>query len=475
MSQFITRPYNWPPYYIQYQNNLAILDYPPYQTDYPESSQRTILSSSPDNIDIHPIYHNRRSLSSDYHNQWDTHPLSLDSDKFQYPDLDMHAEDTAQPIHPDDGSEDKSSHSSSPLPASLPLSHPSVKVEPDDPDGCFIMELSSMSPSLPLSVSGINQSLAPPTEVPLRATQASKEMRKMMGVFRLNPFAMHSGEGRGVMPALWCGGGPLEEEPLIFEFQLDIEDDSGDSLVGIPGSGSPIATDLLAVAEEEEQLRSFSPSFELHPEDLRSEMGGDEDREREQEDYTDPDQQNEWSDADGGNQSEVDTSSPSQNSVHTPSETRSASAPFNNESSSYQYPIVNNPAVASSWDIESYQTHGEEHLPPVEKMEGVHKMHRVHTSTYEFLKKKSILSSSQLEINITFFIFLCSIASVSSEEHCESPPSITIKFDSVAFPVISAPAAYYYNNDIITNTTTTAELCVSHSPAAFDDATPLRQ
>jgi hypothetical protein len=50
----------------------------------------------------------------------------------------------------------------------------------------------------------------------------------MMGVFRLNPFAMHSGEGRGFMPALWCGGGPLEEEPLIFEFQLDIEDDSGD-------------------------------------------------------------------------------------------------------------------------------------------------------------------------------------------------------------------------------------------------------
>ena len=108
--------------------------------------------------------------------------------------------------------------------------------------------LSWSYPSFALSVSGsLNQNLAPPREVPLRATQASKEMRKMMGVFRLNPFAIpvHSGEGRGVMPALWCGGGPLEEEPLIFEIQLDIDDDSGDKqfdLVGIPsggGSGSP--------------------------------------------------------------------------------------------------------------------------------------------------------------------------------------------------------------------------------------------
>ena len=281
----------------------------------------------------------------------------------------------------------------------------SVKVEPDDPDGCFIMELSSMSPSLALSVSGMNQTLAPPTEVPLRATQASKEMRKMMGVFRLNPFAMHSGEGRGVMPALWCGGGPLEEEPLIFEFQLDIEDDSGDRQFDHVGnhsgaSGSP--TDLLG-AEEEAQLRSFSPSFELHPEDLRSEMG--EDHEQEQEDCTDPDQQNEWSDADCGNQSEVDTSSTT-HSVHTPSETRSAHTPFN-ESSVYQYPIT--PSAASTWDIDSYQAHGEEHLPPAEKMEG-HKMHRVHTSTYSFLH----LRSYQVRLMSIFF----SIASVSSEEPC---------------------------------------------------------
>jgi hypothetical protein len=293
----------------------------------------------------------------------------------------MHAEDTEEAMVETQCSE---SRQTSP-PASV--SHPSVKVEPDDPDGCFIMELSSMSPSLALSVSGMNQTLAPPTEVPLRATQASKEMRKMMGVFRLNPFAMHSGEGRGVMPALWCGGGPLEEEPLIFEFQLDIEDDSGDRQfdhVGITSGSSGSPTDLLG-SEEEAQLRSFSPSFELHPEDLRSDIG--EEHEQEREDCTDPDQQNEWSDADCGNQSEVDTSSTT-HSVHTPSETRSA----HNESSVYQYPIT--PSEASTWDIHSYQAHGEEHLPPAaEKMEGGHKMHRVHNGTYSFLSYSPFLSS----------------------------------------------------------------------------------
>ncbi|KAJ7820988.1 hypothetical protein B0H14DRAFT_3146880 [Mycena olivaceomarginata] len=59
-----------------------------------------------------------------------------------------------------------------------------VKEEQPDDDG-FIMDL----PFAPL------QMLAPPTEVPLRATQASARMRRMMGVFRLNPFAMHARGG----------------------------------------------------------------------------------------------------------------------------------------------------------------------------------------------------------------------------------------------------------------------------------------
>ena len=434
---------NWPPYYDSsshltvyhpvnntWQNNVnsphtsahpvdfqqtIIAPHPnafPSSTDYPESSQRTILTSSPDNIEagaLHPIYDHRRSQSlshsSDYNHStlWDANTLTVD--KFHYPDLEMHQEDTEEAML-ETQPECSESRQTSPVSVVPSLHHLSVKVEPDDPDGCFIMELSSLSPSLPLSVSGINQSLAPPTEVPLRATQASKEMRKMMGVFRLNPFAMHSGEGRGVMPALWCGGGPLEEEPLVFEFQLDIvEDDSGDRQfdhIGILSAASGSPTIELLGTEEEAQLRSFSPSFELHPEDQRSDMG--EEHEQEQEDCTDPDQQNEWSDVECGNQSEVDTTSSTTHSVHTPSETRSAHTPFNESSSVYQYPIT--PSVASSWDIDSYQAHGEEHIPPAEKMEGGHKMHRVHTGTYyPFSFPSFSVFLSKIQINFSFLFF----------------------------------------------------------------------
>ncbi|KAM6503348.1 hypothetical protein JOM56_000291 [Amanita muscaria] len=95
---------------------------------------------------------------------------------------------------------------------------PSVKVEQPDVDGCFVMELSAAQ----VNTISLSQSMAPPTEVPLRATHASEEMRKMMGRFRIDPFAIHNGEQRGVV-ASWCDEAcPLEEEPLIFEFQLDI-------------------------------------------------------------------------------------------------------------------------------------------------------------------------------------------------------------------------------------------------------------
>jgi hypothetical protein len=56
--------------------------------------------------------------------------------------------------------------------------------------------------------------------------------------------------------------------------------------------------------------------------------------------------------------------------------------PFN-ESSVFQYPTPPPPPVASTWDIDPHQPHGEEHLQPlVENMEGGHKMHRLHTSTF---------------------------------------------------------------------------------------------
>ena len=362
-------------------------------TEYPESSQRTILTSSPDDIDVgvlHPIYDYRRSQSSshssDYNHHstlWDANTLTVD--EFQYPHLEMHAEDTEEAIIETQSSESR--QTSPPASVSVTSSlHPSVKVEPEDLDVCFIMELPSMSPSLALSVSGMNQIFAPPTEVPLRATQAPPKMREMMNVFRLNPFTMHSGEGRGVMPALWYGGGPLEEEPTTHEYQLDsyVPDVPGDKQfdhAGITSGSSESPTDSLG-SEEEAQLRSFSPSFDLHPEDLGSDIG--EEHEQERENCTDPDQQYEWSDVECGNQSEVDTSSTT-HSVHTPSETRSA----HNESLVYQYPIT-----PSTWEIDPYQAHGEEYLPPAEKIERGHNRHRVRNGTYSFFSSSPFLVSS---------------------------------------------------------------------------------
>ncbi|KAF7971499.1 hypothetical protein HWV62_20966 [Athelia sp. TMB] len=97
-----------------------------------------------------------------------------------------------------------------------PLS--SVKVEGSDDR--FIQDVThrvSSSPPAPFA------HLVPPTEVPLRATGVSKEMRKLMSVFRLNPFTLHNGGRPGASDSLWNGeeAGPLTEEPRYIEYQLD--------------------------------------------------------------------------------------------------------------------------------------------------------------------------------------------------------------------------------------------------------------
>lgn len=43
-----------------------------------------------------------------------------------------------------------------------------------------------------------------------------------MGVFRLNPFSMHEGGGQAMSTWLGEDAGPLDEEPQVFEFQLDV-------------------------------------------------------------------------------------------------------------------------------------------------------------------------------------------------------------------------------------------------------------
>ncbi|PFH50598.1 hypothetical protein AMATHDRAFT_47725 [Amanita thiersii Skay4041] len=169
----------------------------PTSADYPESSQRTALSSSPTNA-TPPSYHyedgtSRSQSRSPDHTDKGYHLYTMD--------------ETEPPASPQSSS------------AGTPL----VKTEQTDtdPDSCFVMEISAAQEK----AIGLSQSMAPQTEASIRATNASEEMRKMMGRFRIDPFAIHNGEHRGVV-ASWCGGKacPLEEEPQMFEFQIPLVD-----------------------------------------------------------------------------------------------------------------------------------------------------------------------------------------------------------------------------------------------------------
>ncbi|KAK0203670.1 hypothetical protein DFS33DRAFT_819904 [Desarmillaria ectypa] len=130
--------------------------------------------------------------------------------------------------------------SSSPSPKLHPVSKPkskprthrskpveSVKEEPGSPR--FIIESlldtrrCSPSPEHTHSMFGqslLSQPFAPPTQVPLRATQANDDMRSMMGVFRLDPFTAH---GDTPSNLTYCGEepGPLESMPVLLpEWQI---------------------------------------------------------------------------------------------------------------------------------------------------------------------------------------------------------------------------------------------------------------
>nr|QHB50194.1 hypothetical protein [Sparassis latifolia] len=90
-----------------------------------------------------------------------------------------------------------------------------IKPEPSDPDSDFIFELEPASPP-PTDPDHLSSC----TEVPLRATNASPAMRKMMSVFRLHPFAVHNGRGAAVAAVPLVDVGPLTEEPIMVEFQV---------------------------------------------------------------------------------------------------------------------------------------------------------------------------------------------------------------------------------------------------------------
>jgi hypothetical protein len=146
-------------------------------------------------------------------------------------------------------------------PPSSAASTTTVKMEPDDSENDrFIVDFAT--PPTPTAQGQRGCAVAPAAEVPLRATQAPKEMRKMMSVFRLNPFAMHDGSGKGgvVSSAAWYAEeiGPLQHTPLVLEFQLEVdgtqEEEDGAVAFNVKG--------------EELHLRAFSPDFELDGNDV---------------------------------------------------------------------------------------------------------------------------------------------------------------------------------------------------------------
>ncbi|KDR79950.1 hypothetical protein GALMADRAFT_242107 [Galerina marginata CBS 339.88] len=420
------RPIDAHPVHTEYQPSTQSLTI----SDYPTSSQRTILPPSPPQVTttFPPSYGFRtrrigspssHASTSDYGTGtkgWESPCLNAAEERYTPSHMGVVDGDESVEQITEDGSRQPSVSASTTTSSS---SHPSVKLEPDDPDGCFIMELSAF-PAAAQQAGGSNssnraayrssllsQSLAPPTEVPLRATGASKEMRRMMGVFRLNPFAMHSLSNleensdtrespngtEGGTEASWCGEGqPLQEEPVMFEFQLRIDgltiggdnETRDDAARSDGGAGSTTEPTQGLRAEEEAQLRSFSPSFELHPDDVdgdtyprqESYLGSDtrtqgQDREldhdREQDQDHDHDRHSDgWGETDYGSRSEVDT-----NSTTT---TRSVHTPLNASPQSMQQPLHDGnephpdqtftPSPSSVWDAvnEQFQTVEETHF-----------------------------------------------------------------------------------------------------------------
>ncbi|EAU89429.1 hypothetical protein CC1G_07655 [Coprinopsis cinerea okayama7 len=260
------------------------------QAEYPESSQRTALSPSPSNALPYP------------------HPRSLSRSSTTYsPDTDVmfvhHPYGDASATTPPSSTNSRPASAAAPEPQLHPpvvqlepsnasttdsADHGALKTEDDEPLG-FVMEPGTSTGGGCLSFSPL------PMEVPLRATQASDDMRKMMNVFRLNPFANTEGRRGGSCFSDSSSGPPssesspkhlearpLEEEPLLFEFQVELDrpdilspDPDSDSGSDEGSSGgqddSPLSTPPLPAVDlinddDNLNLHSFPPEFQLHKE-----------------------------------------------------------------------------------------------------------------------------------------------------------------------------------------------------------------
>ncbi|KAI6124525.1 hypothetical protein EDD16DRAFT_1562245 [Pisolithus croceorrhizus] len=188
-----------PPYHTSTAIYRQSLDHP---SDYHPVSHRSLVSQSPSFSRSHA--HTSRSINGSLGSQWVAAGLyTLDHSDVSNSEL------------PPPSTTPTASPSPRPL-SSATIHRPDhFKSEEETVSSdCFVMEFSGSASATASSA------LAPPTEVPLRATQASKAMRKMMGVFRLNPFSMHDSSCQSA--TTWTGeeAGPLDEEPQMFEFQL---------------------------------------------------------------------------------------------------------------------------------------------------------------------------------------------------------------------------------------------------------------
>ncbi|KZT02978.1 uncharacterized protein LAESUDRAFT_387276 [Laetiporus sulphureus 93-53] len=169
------------------------LSYPP---EYPESAQRSALSDA-----LRPSSSSRSYTSA----------LGPPSPR-DTPTLQRASWSSA--LYVVDSAEPEPALAPSPVPE--PLS-PASQVKEEDFEGSFIFELAASD--------ALHGGLESMPEVPLRATHAPKAMRKMMGSFRLDPFAMHNGIRSAAVAAAPVGieVGPLREEPVMFEFQVHLD------------------------------------------------------------------------------------------------------------------------------------------------------------------------------------------------------------------------------------------------------------
>ncbi|TFK22130.1 hypothetical protein FA15DRAFT_758248 [Coprinopsis marcescibilis] len=274
------------------------------QNGYPESSQRTALSPSPHHIRSYPHDHSRSvSRASTYSSgnlcQNDAvyagMPYAYSDSAPSPPFLQSRPASAGQPYQQQHTDTAPSQYT--PSQQSRECSTLKVEAAEDAPLG-FVME-----PGTSTGVfSGVF--LSPlPMEVPLRATQASGDMRKMMNVFRLNPFAhqhdskRNSGLTSAESSPRNSDARPLEEEPVMFEFQIELDrpdllmpdgDDSSSTSSSDDGKSTPgaqletplptpsLLPSLVIRMNDTEGLHTFPPEFRLSSkEDLYDSAGSD--------------------------------------------------------------------------------------------------------------------------------------------------------------------------------------------------------